>query len=128
MNNFKASFEDVADWCEKHLEAQRGREIGMTFGAMLRAYGRLATLPSRLHGEQRAAKERQLNAKAEELLARLAARMAVPPPASRTAAVFHYDGGDRQRRTVDPASMSFINIIYDVGPVRKLPPAEGGAR
>jgi hypothetical protein len=52
MNNLKDSFEDVADWCEEHLEGQRGREIGMTFGAMLRAYGRLANLPSRLHGEQ----------------------------------------------------------------------------
>jgi hypothetical protein len=67
MDNLKASFEGVADWCEKHLEDKQGREIGMTFGAMLRAYGRLATLPSRLHGEQRTAKERQLNAKAEEL-------------------------------------------------------------
>ena len=47
MDNLKASFEDVADWCEKHLEDKQGREIGMTFGAMLRAYGRMATLPSR---------------------------------------------------------------------------------
>ena len=39
METLKASFEDVADWCEKHLEDQHGREIGMTFGAMLRAYG-----------------------------------------------------------------------------------------
>lgn len=115
MNNLKTSFEDVADWCEKHLEAQRGLEIGMTFGAMLRAYGRLATLSS-LPGEKRFATERQLNAKAEELLARLAVRITMPPPPSRTAPVFHYDGGDRQRRTVDPAPMSFVNIIYDTGP------------
>jgi hypothetical protein len=55
METLKSSFEDVADWCEMHLEAQRGREIGMTFGAAIRAYGRLAALPSRLHGEERAA-------------------------------------------------------------------------
>lgn len=51
MNDVKVAFEDVADWCERHLEDQRGREIGMTFGAMLRAYGRLASLPSRQHGD-----------------------------------------------------------------------------
>ena len=49
----------------------------MTFGAMLRAYGRLANLPSRLHGEQRATKERELNAKAEELLMELSTRFFV---------------------------------------------------
>lgn len=48
MDNFKESFEDVGEWCEKHLEEQRRREIGMTFGAMLRAYGRLAILPDQL--------------------------------------------------------------------------------
>jgi hypothetical protein len=26
MDNLKASFENVADWCEKHLEDKRGRE------------------------------------------------------------------------------------------------------
>jgi len=45
MHKLKESFEDVADWCEKHLEDEQGREIGMTFGATLRAYGRLARLP-----------------------------------------------------------------------------------
>src|SRR4029078_1539696 len=77
MDNLKASFEDVADWCEKLLEERRGREIGMTFGAMLRAYGRLATLPSRLHGEHREAKERALNKNAEELLMALSTRFFV---------------------------------------------------
>ena len=32
MDNLKESFEEVADWCEKHLEEHRGQEIGMTFG------------------------------------------------------------------------------------------------
>jgi hypothetical protein len=68
MDNLKASFEDVADWCEKYLEDKRGQEIAMTFGAVLRAYGRLATLPARLSGGDRAAKEQALNAKAEKLL------------------------------------------------------------
>jgi hypothetical protein len=38
MTSLKQSFEDVADWCERHLEAQRGREIGMTFAAVIRAW------------------------------------------------------------------------------------------
>ena len=36
MDHLEVAFEDVADWCENHLESQRGPEIGMTFGAMLR--------------------------------------------------------------------------------------------
>jgi hypothetical protein len=77
MSNLKESFEDVADWCEKHLEKQRSRKIGLTFGAILRAYGKLATLPSELQGKQRAAKEWQLNAKAEKLLCELSTRFLV---------------------------------------------------
>ena len=68
MDRLKESFEEVADWCEKHLEDKRGPEIGMTFGAMVRAYSRLARFPYRLEGEQRAEAQRDLNAKAEELL------------------------------------------------------------
>src|ERR1043166_2096299 len=101
MDNLKASFEEVADWCEKHLEDKQGREIGMTFGAMLRAYGRLATLPSRLHGEQRAAKERQLNAKAEELLFELSTRFFV--------------AHESKPKIVDAVSMR-TNMTYDTGP------------
>jgi hypothetical protein len=104
MDNLKASFEDVADWCEKHLEAQRGREIGMTFGTMLRAYGRLATLPSRLHGEQRATKERQLNAKAEKLLLELSTRFCMSQYVE-----------SRICRIVEPTSMR-TNMTYDTGP------------
>ena len=102
MDNLKASFEDVADWCEKHLEEKRGREIGMTFGAMLRAYGRLATLPARLIGDERAAKEHQLNAKAEELLFDFSTRFFVAYESSRS-------------RIVEPVSMR-TNMIYDTGP------------
>ena len=101
MDNLKDSFEDVADWCEKHLEDKRGREIGMTFGAMLRAYGRLATLPSRLDGEQRTAKERQLNAKAEELLFELSTRFFVAHESSKS-------------KIVEPISMR-TNMTYDTG-------------
>ncbi len=75
MDQLKESFEGVADWCEKHLEEQRGPEIGMTFGAMIRAYGRLARTPNRLEGEHRAAAQRELNAKAEELLLKLSRRI-----------------------------------------------------
>jgi hypothetical protein len=101
MNSLNGSFEDVADWCEKHLEIQRGREIGMTFGAMLRAYGRLATLPSGLHGDQRALKERQLNAKAERLLWELSTRFLM--------------AYEIESKIVNPISVS-TNMIYDTGP------------
>lgn len=104
MDSLKASFEDVADWCEKQLEDQRGREVGMTFGAMLRAYGRLATLSSRLHGEQRASKERELNTKAEELLMELSTRFLVA-----------YGWVENRSKIVDPMSMR-TGMIYDNGP------------
>jgi hypothetical protein len=104
METLKLSFEEVADWCERHLEAQRGREIGMTFGAMIRAYGRLATLSSRLHGEERDARTRQLNAKAEELLLELSRRF-----------LGAYGWVVSRTRVVYPTSMR-TNMIYDTGP------------
>jgi hypothetical protein len=104
MDNLKVSFEDVADWCEKHLEDQRGREVGMTFGAMLRAYGRLATLSSRLHGEQRAAKEQELNAKAEELLMELSTRF-----------LMAYGWFEKRIKLVESSPMR-ANMTYDTGP------------
>ncbi len=104
MEDLKTAFEEVADWCEKHLEDQRGREIGLTFGAMLRAYGRLATLSSRSHGEQLAAKERELNARAEELLTALSIRFLVA-----------CGWTESQPTPVDSTSMR-TNMIYDTGP------------
>ena len=104
MHNLKASFEEVADWCEKHLEDQRGREIGMTFGAMLRAYGRLAALPSRLPGEQRSSKERELNAKAEAFLMELSTRFLAA-----------YGWVESRSKVVEPISMR-TNMTYDTGP------------
>ena len=104
METLKLSFEEVADWCERHLEAQRGREIGMTFGAMIRAYGHLAPLSSRLHGEERAARIRRLNDKAEELLLDLSKRFLVA-----------YGWVESRTRVVYPTSMR-TNMIYDPGP------------
>lgn len=106
MNNHRTSFEEVADWCEKHLEEKRGREIGMIFGAVLRTYGRLATLPARPSGDERAAKERQLDAKAEELLFDFSTRFFVAYKSSKP-------------RIVEPMSMR-TNMTYDTGP----PPQE----
>lgn len=74
MDKLKASFEDVADWCERHLEDRHGRAIGMTFGAVLRTYGRLASPPTRLREEERALEEKTLNARAEKLLRQLSIR------------------------------------------------------
>ena len=97
----KDSFEDVADWCEKHLEAQKGREIGMTFGAMLRAYGRLATLSSQLHGDQRDFKMRQLTENAEKLLFELSTRF--------------YVAHESRAKIVEPENVR-TNMTYDADP------------
>ena len=102
MDKLKASFEDVANWCEKHLEVERGREIGMTFGAMLKAYGRLAALSSRLSGDNCDAKERELNAKAEKLLYDFTTRFLVDYESSKS-------------KIVEPVSMR-TNMTYDPGP------------
>lgn len=102
MDSLKNSFEDVADWCEKYLEDKRGREIGMTFGAMLRAYGRLATLPPRLSGDERVARERQLDAKAEELLFELSTRFFVAHESNKS-------------KIVEPHFVR-ANMTYDTGP------------
>lgn len=109
MDNLKDSFEDVADWCERHLEAQRGREIGMTFGAMLRAYGRLATLPAGLNDEERAARKRDLNFNAEAFLMDLSVRFIVA----------NAQVEPKQSRIVEPVSRR-TNMNYDPGP----PPRE----
>jgi hypothetical protein len=106
MDNLKESFEKVADWCEKHLEQQRGQEIGMTFGAMLKAYGRLARLPYRLKGQMRADAQRELNAKAEELLLKLSCRIVVAC------------GGGEPVKPVEPTSIR-TNMTYDPGPPPK---------
>jgi hypothetical protein len=108
MSDLQESFDDVADWCERHLEDQRGREIGMTFGVMLRAYGRLATLSPRLQAEQRTVKVRQLNAKAEELLLELSTRFLVSYGWVES----------RKNKVVDAMSMC-TNMTYDPGPPRK---------
>ena len=68
MPPLNESFESVADWCERHLETTRGREVGMTFGAVVKAYGRLATKPVNLLEDQEALEQRMLKEKAEELL------------------------------------------------------------
>jgi hypothetical protein len=99
--NLKSSFEDVADWCERHLETQHGREIGLTFGAMIRAYGRLATLPSTLRGEERAARIRQLNAEAEELMLGLPKRLP---------AAYQWD---EPKRRLAQLSQVRTNMIYN---------------
>jgi hypothetical protein len=104
MGNLNAAFEEVADWCERHLEHQRGPAVGLSFGAMLRAYGRLATLPARLHGYERTFIEKKLNDRAELLLLQLSAFFLTE---------YNYLG--RQPEMVDGASYP-ANMIYDTGP------------
>jgi hypothetical protein len=108
MDSLKAAFEDVADWCERHLEGERGLEIGMNFGALLRTYGRLATLPAQLHGESRGNKKRELNAKAEALLMELCTRFLV--------AIGWFE---KRQKPLEPISMP-TNMTHDPGP----PPPE----
>jgi hypothetical protein len=74
MDNPQRAFDDVADWCERHLEGRQGLEVGMTFGSLLRTYGRLASLPSRPDGEPPTPEERDLNAQADALLTPLSNR------------------------------------------------------
>jgi len=103
MNNLKDSFEDVADWCERHLEKQWDREIGMTFGAMLRAYGRLATFSSALSGEKRLVQELKLNATAQKLF------LSLPT------LIIDADKLRKERhKPLEPCSMR-TNMTYDTG-------------
>lgn len=104
MSNLKASFEEVADWCEKYLESKRGREIGMTFGGMLRAYGRLATIPGHSIGDDRSAKELKLDSEAEKLLLALCSKFIIA----------QHPGPDRYI-PYKPLSSMRTNMIYDPG-------------
>jgi hypothetical protein len=109
MNPLRESFEDVADWCEQHLEAERGPEIGMTFGAMLRAYARLATMPDDPDDPANVRRRRKANEKAEELLLILSTRFIVA----------HGFPEPRWKKLVEPTSMR-TNMTYDPGPQRGL--------
>lgn len=101
MNNLKSSFDDVADWMERYLESQRGLKVGMTFGALLRVYGRLAALADDQTGT---AEERELTVKALCLLASLSGHL------NKT----NYRS-DRRIELAQPISMR-TNMIYDPGP------------
>ena len=99
------SFEAVADWSERHLETTRGREIGMTFGAAVRAYGRLATKTAHLLDEHDALEQKMLNEKAEEILLDFCRRFIV--------AYGWCD--DKSKRLAEPSGPS-TNMTYDPGP------------
>lgn len=82
----------------------------MTFGAILRLYGRLATLPAEVQGEPRAAKTRELNARAEMLLSRLQS-IRIPPK-------YSYDSGAGKPKMLGPNS-GVVNHPYTRLPPRK---------
>lgn len=104
MPHLNESFEAVAEWCERHLETTRGREVGMTFGAAVRAFGQLATKPAHLLDDQEAVERRLLNEKAEEFLLNFCRRFIV--------AYGWYE--DKSKRLVD-AGVQSTNVTYDPG-------------
>lgn len=103
MNSLKQSFEEVAEWCERHLEAQKNREVGMTFGAMLRAYGRLAAMPGNPEGP----KHREANQRAEKLLLDLAGWLTMK---------FTFGHANDHGMKMDEAKSIVTNFTYDTGP------------
>lgn len=105
MSLLRESFEGVADWCERHLETHRGREIGMTFGAMPRAFGSLAAMPDDADDPEDLAWKRQMNAQGEELLLALSSRFIVASGYLES----------RSRKLAEPTSFS-TNMTYDPGP------------
>ena len=108
MDNLKDAFEDEPDRCERHLEDKQGRAIGMTFGVMLRACGRLARFPARLEGEGRTATVREFHAGAEKL-----------PLEPSTRFLVTYGWIEKRSRLLEPISMR-TNMTY----VTRLRPQE----
>lgn len=103
MNSLRDSFEEVAEWCERHLEAQKGREIGMTFGVLLRAYGRLAVMP----GDPEGPKHREADRKAEKLLLNLIDQLSPK---------FTYGHANDHGMKMAEAKSIATNFTYDTGP------------
>jgi hypothetical protein len=100
MNPTHQSFDDVSDLCERQLEATRGREIGLTFGAAIQALGRIAAHPDGAND----ADGQHLKNRADELLLNFAR-------------LFIVDCGwlrDKKLKPLQPTSMR-NNMIYDPG-------------
>jgi hypothetical protein len=93
-------FEQVADFCERHLEATRGREIGMTFGAAIQALGRLSAHP----GDENDPEWCRLKERGEELLLEFSKRFIVD----------YGWVGDDKTKPMEPTSMN-TNMTYDPG-------------
>lgn len=110
MDNLREAFEDVADCCEKILEARRGRAIGMTLGALIRTIGRIAMLPPDLALDEGRAVEGRINARADVLLKELA---------TRTLATSAYD---TQPRILYEPSTIRTNMTYDTGLQPRIAP------
>lgn len=94
MNHTHDSLEQVADFCERHLESTRGPEIGMTFGSAIQTLGRLADHT----GNQDDPEWRLLNDRADELLLEFSKRFIVAfgwvgPAGPRAVAVVFTDMG-----------------------------------
>jgi hypothetical protein len=127
MESLQRSFEDVAALCERHLEARHGWQLGLAFGALIRAYGRLATSPSVLAGAERAATVQQLTAEADGLLRDFTRKFQaayswegpkiglVLPPSQRTTAAFDTSTGSLVRLITNPIGQR-TNMVYDPGP------------
>lgn len=99
MHNTPDAFQELADFCERHLEATRGREIGMTFGAAIQAMGRLASHP----GNEDDPEWKRLNGRIEQLLLEFSTRF-----------IAAYGWVGDGVKPVEPMTMQ-TNMIYDSG-------------
>ena len=126
METLQRSFEDVAAWCERHLEARHGWHFGLAIGALIRPYGRLATNPSVLTDAEQAATVQQLTAEADELLRDFTRKFQaaypwegprigpVLPPSQRITVAFDAGTGS-MAKLVNPIGQR-TNMVYDTGP------------
>ena len=97
-------FEEVAGFCERRLETTHGQEIGMTFGAVISALGRLADHT----GDADDPAWRRLNKRANKLLLDFSMRFLVD----------HGRLGDSKTKPLEPSSMR-TNMAYDPGKQEK---------
>lgn len=95
----------LADWCERHLEIIRSREVGMTFSLLLRTYSKMASLKAEQGGGPPSDEFVEASSRAEALLKRLADEVIRRP--------VRWD-----KMPINPAKIlgRRYNVMYDPGP------------